>query len=345
MAKRAFLKLLIVWSAVASCAGVRAENDALIPVKAGYYKGSLLTLPNDVAAAEGFYKKHGLDVELINFASGPDQLNAVASGGVDVLSWTATAIMKVNAKGLDLQAINPNVGAPAYSLIARKDLDRPNRDKPYPQNVLDLKGKVVGVPARGTDIEMTGRLFLKSAGLDPDRDVTWLAVGGVPTEIAAFKARRLDYLVAWEPGQTVLVEVEKIADMIVDQRKGEGSPLFKNFVSNLSAARQGQLQKDPEKFERYAAAMVDALNFMKAPENFERVVQIFKGVSGLDESTLRLLLKNNIQYFNPVLECKALENVAEFGVQIGDIAADKKPTCESFVWKKSYKYTDIGSAK
>ena len=345
MMKRSLLGLIVCLSLGLATEAAKAQSGALIPIKAAYFKGSLLTLTNDVAVAQGFYKKHGLEVELINFSSGPDELNALVSGGIDVLTWTATPIMKVNAKGLDIQAINPNVGAPAYSLVARKDVDRPNRDKPYPQNILDLKGKVIGVPARGADIEMVGRLFLKEAKLDPDRDVTWLAVGGTPTGIAAFKAKRIDYLIAWEPGQTLLVDVEKIGDMMVDQRKGEGSPLFKRFISNVSAARRSQLEKEPEKFRRYAAAMVETLQFMKKPENFERVLQIFKSVSGLDESTLRLMLKNNIQYFDPKLDCKALENVADFGVQIGDIPADKKPTCKSFVWEQSHKYTDLASGK
>ena len=208
--KRSLLGLIVCLSLGLATEAAKAQSGALIPIKAGYFKGSLLTLTNDVAVAQGFYKKHGLEVELINFSSGPDELNALVSGGIDVLTWTATPIMKVNAKGLDIQAINPNVGAPAYSLVARKDVDRPNRDKPYPQNILDLKGKVIGVPARGADIEMVGRLFLKEAKLDPDRDVTWLAVGGTPTGIAAFKAKRIDYWIAWEPGQTLLVDAEKI---------------------------------------------------------------------------------------------------------------------------------------
>lgn len=340
--KRSLLGLVVSLSLAIGSQAASAQGN-LIPIKAGYFKGSLLTLTNDVAMAEGFYKKHGLNVELINFSSGPDELNALVSGGIDVLTWTATPIMKVNAKGLDIQAINPNVGSPAYSLIARADLDRPNRSKPYPQNIQDLKGKVIGVPARGTDMEMVGRLFLKDAKLDPDRDVTWLAVGAIPTGIAAFKAKRIDYLIAWEPGQTLLVDVEKLGVMMVDQRKGEGNALFQRFISNVSAARRSELQKEPDKYRRYAAAMVDALNFMKKPENFERVLKIFTTVSGLDEPTLRLMLKNNVQYFDAKLDCKALENVAEFGVQIGDIPADKKPTCKSFVWEQSHKYTDLGS--
>lgn len=343
MVNRSYVGFVVGLSIMASCVGASAQSEKLTPIRAGYFKGSVYTLTNDVAQAEGFYKKHGLSVELINFASGPDELNALVSGGIDVLTWTATPIIKVNAKGLDIKMINPNIGKPAYSLVARKGLDRPNRDKPYPQNIVDLKGKIIGVPARGTDMEFVGRLFLKDAGLDPDRDVTWLAVGAGPTAIAAFKAGRLDYAITWEPQQTVLVEVDKLADMMVDQRKGEGNPLFKQFLSNLSAARQGQLEKDPDKFERYAAAMVESIKFMKDPKNFERVVQIFKGVSALDESTLRLLIKNNIQDFSDQFECKAFENVVEFGVQIGDVPADKRPTCKTFVWKNSYKYTDLGA--
>jgi sulfonate transport system substrate-binding protein len=317
-----------------------SRGEDLIPLNFAYYQGTLLSFPPQVAAAEGIFKKHGLDVTLINFSSCPDQLTAIASGGVDTVSCPAPLVIKVNTKGFDLLAITDNIAAAQYSLLARKGEARPNRDKPYPENIRDLKGKIIGVTVRGSDVENVARVFLKDAGLDPDQDVTWLAVGSVPTSIAAFKARRLDYLVAWEPAQTVLVDIDKVAEYVVDQRKGEGNPLFKTFMSNATEAKRSQLEQSPEKYLRFAAAIEETMTFIKDPAHFDRLVQIYQSSSGLDKPTIEALLRNNIKYFSNRFQCQAVNNVAKFEVEIGDVAADKAPTCKDFVWSAMQKYID-----
>ena len=131
--KRSLLGLIVCLSLGLATEAAKAQSGALIPIKAGYFKGSILTLTNDVAVAQGFYKKHGLEVELINFSSGPDELNALVSGGIDVLTWTATPIMKVNAKGLDIQAITRTwerlhtASSPGKTSIARTATSRTPR--------------------------------------------------------------------------------------------------------------------------------------------------------------------------------------------------------------------------
>lgn len=330
--------LAMMLVAGAGAAPTQAGTQAMLPIKIGGFKGSLISFPAEVAMKKGFFKQHGLDASLLYFASCPDIFNVMLSGGIDSASCPLSLVMADNAKGFHLRLVTNNIAAQEYTLIARKGLSRPNRDKPYPQNLLDLKGKVIGVTVRGSDVENLMRFFLKKAGLDPDTDVTWLSVGGPPTAIAAFKAGRVDYMAAWEPEQTVLVSIDKDADVILDTRKGEGSPLFENYISNMTEAQASALAKSPEKFARLAAVWAETIAYMKDPSHFDELVDIFSSTSGLGKPTIESMLKSNLRYFDSTISCGSLNNVAKFEVDVGDITKDKIPSCKDLVWSGSHKY-------
>ena len=307
-------------------------------LKVGYYRGSFFGLSDYVAVEEGIYSKNGLKVDLINIGSGPEQISAVASGGIDVISNSASAILVVRSKGLDLIGIVNNQAVAIYSLMAQKDLTRPNKSEPYPKNMIDLKGRTIGVFARSSDVEMVARFLLKDAGLNPDRDVTWVALGGIPTQIAAFRAKTVDYLISNEPVQTVLVDVGKLGDYVVDQRKGEGNKLFSLFTSNMAAARRSAVEASPEKFRRFAKARAEAMQFMSDPKNFDRLIEILGKYSALDRETLVTMTKNNLSSFSPNFDCQAIANVVKFNIESGLLSADKAPSCTDFVWNGSAEY-------
>jgi NitT/TauT family transport system substrate-binding protein len=60
------------------------------------------------------------------------------------------------------------------------------------RTVTDLKGKKIAVSSRGSLSEFLAAYVLKSKGLDPQRDVTYLAIGGVPTRFAAVQSGNVD---------------------------------------------------------------------------------------------------------------------------------------------------------
>ena len=307
-------------------------------INMGAFKGSLITFPAEVALKKGFFKQHGLEPTLIYFGSCPLMINAMQSGAVDTVACPASLDLKDNAKGFHLLAVTNNIAAQEYTLIARKGLPQPNLKKPYPADIRDLKGRTIGVPVLGSDAENVVRFFLQNAGMNPDTDVTWIAVGGPLTAIAAFKAGRVDYLSAWEPEQTVLVTMDKAANVVLDTRKGQGSPLFKNYISNMTVARRSVLAKDPEKFRRLAAVWAETMAYMKSPSHFGELVNIFSSTSGLGKPTITALLRSNLKYFSAKIKCVSLDNVVKFEIDVGDITKAQAPSCKQFVWSGSYKY-------
>lgn len=146
-----------------------------------------------VAHEAGFYKKQGLDVELVEFKSGTDLIKAIVGGQLDsgVLGFTNAAAWA--SKGADLKVVG---GAQHgyHAIVAREDAGI--------KNVADLKGKTLASQAEGStaDTVLKG-VVLKEAGLKPD-DVN---VMGVSPQVAvqSLVGKRVDAAFLFEPQASI----------------------------------------------------------------------------------------------------------------------------------------------
>src|SRR5690606_4554802 len=143
-----------------------------------------------IAAYEGgFYKKHGLDVELIEFKSGTDLIKAIVGGQLDtgVLGFTNAASW--SSKGADLKVVS---GAQYgfHAIVARDDSGI--------KTVADLKGHTLASQKEGStaDTVLKG-VVLKEAGLQPED----LSIMGVSPQVAvqSLVGKRVDAAFLFEP--------------------------------------------------------------------------------------------------------------------------------------------------
>jgi NitT/TauT family transport system substrate-binding protein len=142
-----------------------------------------------VAHEGGFYKKHGLDVELVEFKSGTDLIKAIVGGQLDsgVLGFTNAVAWA--SKGADLKVVG---GAQHgyHAIVVRDDSGI--------KKVADLKGRTLASQAEGStaDTVLKG-VVLKDAGLKSD-DVT---IMGVSPQVAvqSLAGKRVDAAFLFEP--------------------------------------------------------------------------------------------------------------------------------------------------
>src|SRR5580704_18540631 len=59
------------------------------------------------AAANGYYKKYGLDVRLVNFSDNSVMAGAVQSGEIDATTLTYDQVIAANARGWKLKVVMP----------------------------------------------------------------------------------------------------------------------------------------------------------------------------------------------------------------------------------------------
>ncbi|HVK95653.1 MAG TPA: ABC transporter substrate-binding protein [Noviherbaspirillum sp.] len=146
-----------------------------------------------VAHEGGFYKKQGLDVELVEFKSGTDLIKAIVGGQLDsgVLGFTNAVAWA--SKGADLKVVG---GAQHgyHAIVAREGT---GIDK-----VADLKGKTLASQAEGStaDTVLKG-VVLRDAGLKPDE----VNVMGVSPQVAvqSLVGKRVDAAFLFEPQASI----------------------------------------------------------------------------------------------------------------------------------------------
>jgi NitT/TauT family transport system substrate-binding protein len=184
----------LLLTAAAAVAVLASSGHAMAATK---FKVGYLRVMDDaqaIAAYEGgFYKKHGLDVELVEFKSGTDLIKAIVGGQLDsgVLGFTNAVAWA--SKGADLKVVG---GAQQgyHAIVVREDTGI--------KNVAGLKGHTLASQAEGStaDTVLKG-VVLKQAGLKAD-DVN---VMGVSPQVAvqSLIGKRVDAAFLFEPQATI----------------------------------------------------------------------------------------------------------------------------------------------
>lgn len=123
------------------------------------------------------FEKHGLDVDLVYVASGTTVSQAMISGQF-LAGLVGGAIVSANVSGADFAVIGGVVNRPNFYLTAHPSIKK----------VDDLKGKAVGVTRYGSSTDFIIRFLLRKWGMEPDREVKIIQMGGQPEILAGMKA-------------------------------------------------------------------------------------------------------------------------------------------------------------
>ncbi|HEY7219584.1 MAG TPA: ABC transporter substrate-binding protein [Candidatus Binatia bacterium] len=144
-------------------------------IRIGYpdFNSSTFTLP--LAHIRGFFKEEGLQAELIRIRSAV-AIPALTSGEIDYHTVVSPALAAA-LRGIPVKLVACFTPGLTTAIIARPEF----------KTIQDLKGKTIGLNSIGGGLESTVRMMLKHYGLDPDRDVKFLATGTVDTRFAALK--------------------------------------------------------------------------------------------------------------------------------------------------------------
>ena len=119
------------------------------------------------AKMNGYYMAEGLDVELIAMRA-PTANLAVLSGNVE-FSAVPLAGLTTALRGAPLKLLFCQFDKPQHALYARAEVP----------NIRSLRGKKLAVSGLGTIDDILLRDALVANGVDPQRDLTILAMGGV----------------------------------------------------------------------------------------------------------------------------------------------------------------------
>jgi NitT/TauT family transport system substrate-binding protein len=131
-------------------------------------------LPVFAALAQGFYDQEGVEVTRLVFGSGAAMRTAVMAKEFDFGYFAFVHVPLARLGGSPWKAVLALHDREIFSLVVRNEL------KGQVKRVEDLRGKAVGFSLPGAGSWMAANVFLRKAGLDPERDVRFLPLGGTP---------------------------------------------------------------------------------------------------------------------------------------------------------------------
>jgi len=245
----------------------------LAPVAAGaqekiritYANNSLTFLAAFIAKDRSFYAKNGLTAELIQ-ARPAVNIAALLSGDVDYVEVFGSAIRSA-ARGAPIRAFSNSIKAPFFSLIAHPSI----------KSVKQLKGRVIGVTSIGGTNQISGRLLFQHFGLDPDKDLKFLAIGEEKFVVEAFKAKRVDAILVAPPFSIMM--------------KREGFSVLANAADVVSFPLAGlsttvdRIKQNRSQVKRVLKSEIEALRYLR--EDALGATDIMRRRFAMDEALAR----------------------------------------------------------
>jgi len=227
-------------------------------------QGSWSTLPYIVANERGFFEKEGLKVRLITFRGTNLMLTALLAGELDYAT-ILPFLTGASARGLPVKILAAVTKSSSYVIISRAEID----------SIKSLRGKKLGINSFGSSADYAAYAALNRSGLDPNKDVTILPIGGgSPERFAALVSGSVDATVVTSPseyaaekqGLRVLVSANELSKLVRIPLTGIG-------------ATQKKMEKDPDEIVRLLRALRSAtLLLLEKPEYslalFDRILRV-----------------------------------------------------------------------
>src|SRR5690349_2307300 len=129
-----------------------------------------------IAQDAGFYKKNGLDVDLVYIGSTTVGVTAIVAQDIQIGNAAGSGVANAAVRGADVVSVGCTINVLAYELVVLDSVKTPE----------DLKGKSIGISRFGSVSDVAARELLKGLGLRPQEDVKIIQVGGASERAAGF---------------------------------------------------------------------------------------------------------------------------------------------------------------
>jgi NitT/TauT family transport system substrate-binding protein len=285
------------------------------------YFPTFTSLPIMVAIKQGMFARHSIEPELVTINNGAAIQSALVSRSLDFVINPPQLHLQTVEKGQDVKMFLNNYDKTIFSVLVTTPTPVPNQAKGYPEMMKDFKGLKIGLSGRGSVQELVWRYLLKGAGMDPERDVSFIPVGAGATVIAALQQNLVQAYLTSEPVTSVTTDAGH-GRIVMDLWKGQAPEvLWKDWCSNCWATRGDVIEKSPEMVKGLAAAIREAHVFMQKPENREPLLAIAEEIAPTAKHVLRKAIPDVLATMGPELTPSAVTAASNFLVENGLLKA------------------------
>jgi len=261
---------------------IAAGYSAISATQTGFY----------IAKDAMIFEKYGLYVDPVYVAGGSRMAQAIVAGEF-AMALAGGNIVNVNLSGGDIVIIGGVVNVPSFYLYVHPSLKRPE----------DLKGKALGITRYGASTDVSLRAFLKKYGLEPDRDVKILQMGGQPEILAGMHAGVIQGGILSSPGD---FKARKAGFAMLANFAKEGI----DYPTTSLVSTRSTIKKDRETVKRFLMAYSEAVDRLFRDKELGMKI-IGKWTRTQDRETLESSYEYATNFIErpPRLPYKATENI------------------------------------
>jgi NitT/TauT family transport system substrate-binding protein len=203
------------------------------------------SIPLYVAQQEGFFEKHGVQVELVPVGSAPERDQLIAAGQADGMINEVFSNIYSNQDEVKLQAVRyaraATADSPLFSILAAKDAGI--------ESVAGLKGVEIGV-SDGTIIAYLTDRILEREGFAPD-EIATVSVANIRDRMTLLNSGELKAATLPEP--LTSLSVLQGARVVIDDTK------YPEYSFSTLTFRKAVIDSNPEGVRGVVAAFEDAV--------------------------------------------------------------------------------------
>jgi ABC-type nitrate/sulfonate/bicarbonate transport system substrate-binding protein len=229
-----------------------------------------------LAQKKGFLQEEDLQAEVIRI-NATVGVAALASGEIDYYPGIGPGVAAA-IQGVPIKVVACYVPSAPFALIARPEF----------KSVSELRGKTIGLNTFGGNIEIVTRLIFKHYGLDPDKDIKFLALGVSEHRFAAMKQG----LAAATLGTPPLDFFGQKMGFVVLTRAHE---LFSYPASGVLASVK-KIKERPDEVKRVIKAGIKANRYFR--QNREGTIQIMTEWMKINRETATATYEGVLKAFN-----------------------------------------------
>jgi ABC-type nitrate/sulfonate/bicarbonate transport system substrate-binding protein len=254
---------------LSAAGGARAQVPAE-KVVVSYPSKSITNFPIlETAKQRGFFQKEGLNVSSVYMRGGID-IKALLTGDADFGTGSTTAVTAFVA-GAPLRAI---MSLNAY-------VDQGLYAQPKYRSLTQLKGQSIGSLNPGGLVDTLLRRILIQSGVQPEKDVVILNMGGTPERYAALKSGSIAASMLSAP-HSLRAEKEGFTKLAATRD-------YVNVSGTGLIVHADQIKKRPAMMKRFMRATLRAMNFIR--ENRAETTQMIVREFGMDQEVASLAYK------------------------------------------------------
>src|SRR6476659_597325 len=241
-----------------------ANAQALKKISDGQVSRTAPNWPGFIAAAKGFYRREGVELETVYVGNVANTVQQLVAGSFDVASSTFDTAIRAIANGGNAVMIGGAVTKYPYSIMTAPDIT----------TAADMKGKRVILPFPKDLLTIVWKRWLTEKGIRPE-DVEQVYAGATPNRLAA--------LVSGAVQAALLTQPFDFRAQAQGYRKLLDIGAFGKEYGFLTAlARPQWLRDNPDTARGYLRALSAAVDWLYDPANRAEAIAILARETKLD---------------------------------------------------------------